>query len=128
MTLKHIERYQTNSLVKYALEDVPMKTDLLIADLKLYARSKLSSKVSVPLIRKNDNSIYKDDYEAANTLAEYFMSVYTTEPDGIMPNIRAPRISDYLTFIDITENKVLKQLKCLKVDSSPGPDKLSPLL
>lgn len=71
MTLKHIKRYQTNSLVKYALEDVPMKTDLLIADLKLYTRSKLSSKVSVPLIRKNDNCIYKDDYEAANTLAEY---------------------------------------------------------
>jgi hypothetical protein len=67
--------------------------------------------------------------EQAEILSNYFCSVYTSEQDTNFQGLPAtdngtPQIAD----INITEDQVLKKLKCLKTDKSPGSDGIHPVI
>ncbi|CAG2230051.1 unnamed protein product [Mytilus edulis] len=69
-----------------------------------------------------------DDKEKAEILSEYFASVFTQEPDDEIPVPNPINIENELTELIINKDMIMKHLKKLKIDKSPGPDKLHPRL
>ena len=64
--------------------------------------------------------------EKAETLSEYFASVFTEEPDSLPSSLEQRKIDRPLSNISFNNEDVKKQLKQLKTDKSPGPDELHP--
>jgi hypothetical protein len=69
--------------------------------------------------------LQKNDKEKADTLASYFRSVFTTEPDDDSPTIPC-RANVPMGTLKITPEIVRKKLVNLNTSKSPGPDKLHP--
>ncbi|CAC5391722.1 unnamed protein product [Mytilus coruscus] len=70
----------------------------------------------------------EDNREKAKLLVEYFSSVFTKEPDGVMPSPTPVLVTKVMSNQKIKEEVVLKHLNALKIDKSPGMDKLHPRL
>ena len=89
-------------------------------------KKKLGTKIG-PLKDLNNNLV-TDDLEMSNIINIYFSSVFTNDSDNL-PNL-APLLDDNesLSSINISEQLVLKKLKELKTNKSPGPDDLHPKL
>ena len=75
-----------------------------------------------------DNPEYATtDTEKAEVLVDYFSSVFTTEPDNdTMPDFDEREYETILENIVIDPVVVLKKLKKLKTNKSPGPDAIHP--
>ncbi|KAJ3657078.1 hypothetical protein Zmor_016108 [Zophobas morio] len=86
------------------------------------------SKVSVPIMCKNDNTLAANEHQSANLLADFFQSVFTSEPHTNLPPCLSPHKELFLSNIDFTEELVLAELIKISEKSSPGPDGLSPLI
>jgi len=71
-------------------------------------------------------SYAKDDDGKANQFQNYFGGVYTQEPEGDMPYFEERQYSEILSNINITEETILKKLKKIKINKSPGPDSIHP--
>ncbi|XP_062579140.1 uncharacterized protein LOC134245717 [Saccostrea cucullata] len=67
-----------------------------------------------------------DDETKANILAYFFSSVFTKEPDGEVPQLKARNIQIQWEQRYIKEETVKKILRELKVDKSPGLDNFHP--
>ena len=96
-----------------------------------YTQSKTKSRSSIPDLIKpgteKDPVYAKTDPEKAELLLDYFSSVFTTEPDSdSMPPFEEREYEKAIEDIDITRDMVLDKLKKLKVNKSPGPDKIHP--
>ena len=65
------------------------------------------------------------DQEKAETLRNFFSSVFTNEPEGTWEFLDKPEIRHSLN-INITEDKLLKKLQKLKISKSAGPDGVHP--
>ena len=65
------------------------------------------------------------DQEKAETLGNFFSSVFTNEPEGTWEFLDKPEIRHSLN-INITEDKLLKKLQKLKISKSAGPDGVHP--
>jgi hypothetical protein len=70
----------------------------------------------------------EDNKEKANILSDYFASVFTNEPLGELPQMTPIEIQNELKDLFINKDMVLKLLQNLKIDKSPGPDNLYPIL
>ena len=93
-----------------------------------YVRSKTKYKPGIPELQKsmeNPNIMTTSDKEKADTLVEYFQSVFTQEPPGDTPPV-AHRNYDQPVHINITPEIVRKKLQKLNISKSPGPDALHP--
>ncbi len=94
-----------------------------------YIRKKSKTRAGIPdLTRLGANGMTETattDEEKANMLSDHFASVFTMEPDGPSPKFTSQAKSS-ITNMNITEDTVLKKLKKLKTDKSPGPDGLHP--
>ena len=66
------------------------------------------------------------DEEKAKILAKYFLSVFTTETKGNVPNLELNQSINPISSLEISEENILKMLNTLKIDKSPGPDELHP--
>ena len=66
------------------------------------------------------------DEEKAEILAKYFLSVFTTETNGNIPNLELNQSINPISSLEISEENILKMLNTLKIDKSPGPDELHP--
>ena len=64
------------------------------------------------------------DEEKAKILAKYFLSVFTTETNGNVPNLELNQSINPISSLEISEENILKMLNTLKIDKSPGPDEL----
>ncbi|KAJ3640529.1 hypothetical protein Zmor_003822 [Zophobas morio] len=93
-----------------------------------FVRGKMLSKVSVPIMCKNDNTLAANEHQSANLLADFFQSVFTSEPHTNLPPCLSPHKELFLSNIDFTEELVLVELIKISEKSSPGPDGLSPLI
>ena len=96
-----------------------------------YTQSKLKTRSQIPDIIKpgtENNPLYsKNDLEKAEIFGRYFSSVFTSEPDSDeMPFFGKKNFAEELDNINVTKETVLKKLRKIKVNKSPGPDKLHP--
>jgi len=66
------------------------------------------------------------DKEKADTLAEFFTSVFTREPSGELPEFEDRSENRKLTEIKITHDMVIKKLKALNPQKTQGPDSIHP--
>ncbi len=70
--------------------------------------------------------VTKDDQEKADTLADFFSSVFTIEPDTDVPTKDAPELEHPFTEGTITDVLVAKLLADLKESKAGGPDGAHP--
>ena len=96
-----------------------------------YTRSKLKTQSTIPDMvnpgTENNPQYTKNDSEKAEVFLNYFSSVFTQETDtSDMPPFEARNYKDMLENIEITEDMVLKKLKKLKTNKTPGPDRIHP--
>ncbi|CAG2213582.1 unnamed protein product [Mytilus edulis] len=66
----------------------------------------------------------EDNSKKAKLLVDYFSSVFTKEPDGEVPSTNQVPVINEMSKQKIKEEVVLKHLSALKIDKSPGMDKL----
>ncbi|CAC5386630.1 unnamed protein product [Mytilus coruscus] len=100
---------------------------------KLKKTLKLSGVISSQKLKpKKELGIYtwiqKTQNQKAKLLVEYFSSVFTKEPDGVVPSPTPVLVTNVMSNQKIKEEVVLKHLNALKIDKSPGMDKLHPRL
>jgi hypothetical protein len=90
-----------------------------------YVKSKTKSRTGIGPLRAEDGTITADGGKMANTLNEYFSSVFSTEDTSNLPvkNRETDREVEHITF---ERAEILKTLKNLKQSAAPGPDGISP--
>ena len=97
-----------------------------------YTQSKLKTRSGIPDLEKPDSTETKTNYtsndkEKANIFLSYFSSVFTQEPtDDPLPDFETRNYNEELKSIEINEEIILDKLKKIKVNKSPGPDKIHP--
>jgi hypothetical protein len=96
-----------------------------------YVRSKQKRKDRVGPLKKEEGGreVVVDDSEATEVLNEFFSSVFTLEDLGNIPEPSQEFLDSGgkgLMQIMFTREKVVEQLKRLKIDKSPGNDELHP--
>ena len=96
-----------------------------------YTQSKLKSRSCIPDLAKpgsEHNPEYaKTDGEKAEIFLNYFSSVFTVEPENSeLPDFNKRNFQHELQNKDITQEQIVKKLKKLKINKSPGPDAIHP--
>ena len=86
------------------------------------------SKVRHPVggLLKSDGSLTADDCDTANTLNNFFGSVFSQENPESIPSFGAWSSGSTLTSVSVTVDDVWKQLCSLKPHKSSGPDNCHP--
>ena len=92
-----------------------------------YVNSKTKVRCGIGDLTREDGTIASTDEDKAETLNNFFSSVFTTEDLNNMPTIdQHYRGDDPLSDIIITPDMVAKKLGKLKSDKSAGPDAMHP--
>ena len=94
-----------------------------------FVNSKTKTKPGIPNLQKSQdkNDLTVNDKEKAETLLNYFSTVFTNEPlDDNIPTLDPKDVNTKLNDINISEEFIMKKLKSLKTSKSPGPDKIHP--
>ena len=88
---------------------------------------KRKNKTSMPNLKKTDGSTTTSDKEAADALNEQYHSVFTREDTDNIPQMTPKELlTEKLKTFTIEENDVLKALKNLQTNKSPGIDQVHP--
>ncbi|MCP3679704.1 MAG: reverse transcriptase family protein, partial [Gammaproteobacteria bacterium] len=92
-----------------------------------YIRNKKVLKTSIGPLATLDGSLTNDDNQIADILNSYFVSVFTTENSNFLPS-STMRVNNEkaLSDIVISESDVLNAINKLKINKTPGPDRISP--
>ena len=90
-----------------------------------YVRFKTKYKPGIPDLQTTPDQLTSTDKEKADTLVNYFKSVFTKEPEGSTPPLKH-RVFTTPVQVHITPETVFKKLQKLKSAKSPGPDGLHP--
>ena len=88
-----------------------------------YARSGLETGQSIPSLIKQDGLKATSAKEKAETMNDFFSSVFTKENLQNIPAAPITPVPDSLTTIKITSGIVRTKLKALNPSKSPGYDK-----
>ena len=93
-----------------------------------HVQKKTKTKSSIPELYKDSDTkeLTKSDGEKADVLADFFGSVFTSENESSMPDIKISENVKPLTECTIDEEDIKKRLRDLKVGKSPGPDGIHP--
>ena len=94
-----------------------------------YVNSKKKTKSQIPDLNKTkekDSPRTSDDKEKAEVFNQYFKEVFTKEDLENLPDVENKPVDSMLCNIDITEEMVLKKLKELNQNKTPGPDQIHP--
>jgi hypothetical protein len=89
-----------------------------------YVNSKRKGTNNLILLKTQDGEITNDS-EIAESMNNYFSSVFTEETPENFPSM-IQRTKDSVTNIECTVAEVYRHLKQLNVNKSPGPDDISP--
>ena len=93
-----------------------------------FIRSRLKTKAGVgPLLadKCEKTSIKFDDKEKANILQDQFCSVFTNEPEGMLPYF-PKRTNSVIQALLVTELMVHRLIEKMKLNKSYGPDEIHP--
>eukprot|EP00061_Rhincodon_typus_P002012 g16373.t1 len=93
-----------------------------------YVRNKSMARVRVGPVRVSRRNLCMESEEVEeveDVLNEYFTSVFTSERD---PDVceDSMKQADMLEQVDVRKEDVLRILKNMRIDKSPGPDRLYP--
>lgn len=92
-----------------------------------YVNSKLKTKSGIGNLDKPDGGKATTDKEKAESLNQFFTSVFTREKEGIVPDYTPnAEIKFPLEEVDVSEDKVRRKLDKLNPSKSPGPDQMHP--
>ena len=91
-----------------------------------YTKSRIKHKQSIPTLEKPDGSKAITPKEKANSLNQFFCSVFTRERSNDIPELSEDFPGDILATTNITPEIVWKKLVNLDPNKSPGPDKWHP--
>ena len=95
-----------------------------------YIKSKSKTKEGVSDLnvdpKDTTSPLTKSNQEKAQVLGKFFSSVFTDELAGAIPEPPHVIVNEAMNDLVITEAMVEKTLNKLKIDKSPGPDKLHP--
>ena len=91
-----------------------------------YAKSRQKTRQTIPTSIRKDGSKSSTAQEKADTLNEFFASVFTEEGTSNIPAPKNCRINDSLTSIEFTPNLVRTKLINLNPYKSPGHDNWHP--
>ena len=91
-----------------------------------YVQEKLKTQTGIGTLKKGNGDMVTTDDDKANTLNDFFSSVFTREDTRNLPSLEKSSKSHgkTLTEIYITEEEVVKKLKKLDVSKAQGPDKI----
>ena len=89
-------------------------------------KSKSSNKESIGPLKKLDGSETKNDIEVAETLNDFFGTVFTEEDLDNMPVLDTILADVPMTEVIFSTEKVMKKIDNLKLYSAPGPDGITP--
>ena len=91
-----------------------------------YAKSRIKNKQSIPTLEKPDGSNAITPEDKANSLNQFFCSVFTRERLNDIPELSEDFSGDIFATTNITPEIVWKKLVNLDPNKSPGPDKWHP--
>ena len=91
-----------------------------------YVRSKTKTKSIVTKLEMPDGNLTTTDQETADTLNNYFSTVFEVEPDEPLPEFENRTFTQPLEDISITNSIVDKVLSALNAGKSQGPDQIHP--
>ena len=132
-----VSRECKNAILKFDTErEVKLLESNNLGAFYRFVNKNLSSKSGIAPLKNSDGKLFTDDGERATLLNEYFHSIFTKD-NGNQPlfasrfknsdqvtDSTAPTIND----ITISPSIISAILRKLKINSSPGPDQLPPIL
>ena len=91
-----------------------------------YIKSKSKTKTSIADLYTNESktTLTDSDEAKANVLGKFFSSVFTIEPEDLLPELNLKDVP-VINEIEINLDIVKKKLDALLIDMSSGPDGLS---
>eukprot|EP00061_Rhincodon_typus_P006250 g26696.t1 len=92
-----------------------------------YVRDKRMARVRVGLIRVIGGNLCVESEETEEVLNEYFASVFTSETDFVVCKDIVKQ-ADVIEQVVVKKEDVIEILKNLRIDKSPGPDRMYPRL
>lgn len=90
-----------------------------------HVRSRLNTKVSVPLLHDPDGRVCSDNEQVAALFARSFSAVYSNEPPGECPEVLTPRNAASLQHVDFPPHEIEHLLRNIDGSTSPGLDGLA---
>ena len=100
-----------------------------------YSQQKLKTTSTIPDLliapepdnRDTSEKFTSNDKEKADEFVKYFGSVFTKERNtNNLPFFAKQDFAEELSNLDITQDMLLKKLKSIKINKSPGPDQIHP--
>ncbi|XP_021355124.1 uncharacterized protein LOC110451433 [Mizuhopecten yessoensis] len=89
-----------------------------------HVRSKTKVKSSIGRIQKPNGEFTIDNKDTADTLNNFFASVFVKDQDTPLPPLPRRNFHEPFVDIDIIEDSVIKAIKRINPTKSPGPDNL----
>ena len=86
-----------------------------------YIKSKRNGTNTLVSLKVGDKELIEND-SIASSFNSYFSSVFTSEDFTNLPSLE-PLVCEKLNYISCTTEEILKHLKSLKTNKSPGPDR-----
>lgn len=93
-----------------------------------YVKSRTKTRSKIPILSRKDGSKATSPLEKAETLNNFFSSVFTDEHIESIPEGSSDFLGNYLSQFIITQEVVQEKLEKLNPGKTPGPDKWHPLL
>ena len=91
-----------------------------------YVRKQSKTKSVVSKLQMPNGEIITTSQETANTLSDYFASVFRKGKLGNIPNFKDREINRIVETVTITEELVDKAIKRVNPTKSQGPDQFHP--
>ena len=92
-----------------------------------YVNKKTKLREAIPTLTTTSGEMKTTNLQKAETLAQYFSSVFTTEPDwSWLLDANEKNTNDKRLEVNITHDKIKKELEELNPNKSPGPDLMQP--
>ena len=91
-----------------------------------YIKNKRTLNCSIGPLAKDCGNHTNDENEMATILNNFFVSVFTDEDCRSVQPPEVRRTAENLDSMEVTENDVLRTIEKIKVNKTPGPDKISP--